>query len=309
MNPRRSGTALIAAIVVLLILDCVVLGTLHTAILERRVAGTVDAAVRLRLAAQSAAHAALAAWPVAADAVGAAAAYPLAGASEDPGITVDVTLERVGASLYLVTARARQRPPLHGRAAAALLVSPPPLSRLPDPALAAVTAAILPRLGPQGTIDIRTDGCEVTGAALQLTRWQPIDDHVVAALPLALAPAGSPDVAASIARLADALRIRPDPATLFVDGDYRAGTDTDTILVVTGDLHVPAGTTLHGFIAVGGSLHLEAGAAIAGSALVGAEAMIDGTLALDACDVGRRIAASGLHRPRLIPGRSVIPAF
>jgi hypothetical protein len=309
MNTRRSGAALIAAIVVLLILDCVVLGTLHTAILERRVAGNVESAVRLRLAAQSAAHTALGAWPAEADADGAPSTFRLPGTSEDPRITTAVTVERLGAALYLVTATARQRPPLHGRAPATLLVSPPPLSRLPDPAAAAITAAMPPRLGPAGTVIIRTDGCDVTGAALQLTHWQPIDDPVMAALPLALAPAGSPDVSASIDRLLAALRMRPDPATLFIDGDHRAGTSVDTVLVVSGDLHVPAGTTLRGFIAVGGSLHLDEGAAIHGAALVGGESLINGTLTLDPCSVTRRLGASGLHRARLVPGRSVIPAF
>src|SRR5687768_6101314 len=92
----RSGAALVFALLLLVVLDCVVLGTLHIALLERRTADNAGAALRLRFAAESAVRSAMARWPAALDTI-TAHASPIAAAA---GVTADgypyeATIERI----------------------------------------------------------------------------------------------------------------------------------------------------------------------------------------------------------------------
>jgi hypothetical protein len=125
----RAGGALALVIVVMLVLDCVVLGTIHLAMLERTLAGNATLALRARLAAEGAAATALAPWQSRFDslAVGSTATLPRATTPDD--ISVSVTVDRVAANLLLVRAVASLSEPLIGHATASALFRPPVLPR------------------------------------------------------------------------------------------------------------------------------------------------------------------------------------
>jgi hypothetical protein len=69
---NRPGVALAAAIVVLILIECIVAGMVHTVMTERRSAANAELALRARLAAASAAAAAAAAWTPGMDSLGTA---------------------------------------------------------------------------------------------------------------------------------------------------------------------------------------------------------------------------------------------
>ncbi|MEX1183646.1 MAG: hypothetical protein WEF86_10465 [Gemmatimonadota bacterium] len=140
----RRGAVLLVALLILMMVSCLVVGTLHLAILERRLAGNVDTALRLRLAAENAARLSLQAWTPGLDSMsrGIPPMLLLNGTTTDR-IEYATTAERAGTA-FLIRAEARRPPPSPARAAAALLVLPPPL----PPGVPVAAAAL--SLGPAG---------------------------------------------------------------------------------------------------------------------------------------------------------------
>jgi hypothetical protein len=125
----REGSSLILTLVVLIVLDCVILGTLHMAVLEHRVSVNAGDALRLRLAARSAASTALLPWPVALDSVVPGTPLMLGAALTPDGVAVRTTAELLAGTLVFVRSEAWLPATGDGRAVAALLAVPPVLPR------------------------------------------------------------------------------------------------------------------------------------------------------------------------------------
>jgi hypothetical protein len=126
LRRRRDGASLAITLAALILIKCVILGTLHLALLERQLGTGAIAVLRLRLAADAALATAMAAWPDDSDRLllpGAAATG--AAAESTDGLRVQASWQRVGPALYLLRAEAREPPPRAGVAAAAMLVLPP----------------------------------------------------------------------------------------------------------------------------------------------------------------------------------------
>lgn len=308
----RAGTALIAAIVVLFILECVVLGTLHLALLETRIADNVAAALRLRLAAASVAHATLAAWPAAADSLEPHTHVAIPAPRSADGLDVAVTVERLAPSLFLITAVSRQPAPRHGRASAGLLAMPPALPPGFTPAPAALSASEPPVIGADGRVSGTpvSGECVERGPAMLLPLNAPLTPDVYGAADGGIGILDDADAPAVIvARIAAALRASADSAVLFVDGDYQLPQTFDGIAVVTGDVHIAAGSRFRGLLFAGGTLLLDADATFSGAAHVAGLARIDGVLTFDPCIALDALATTRLARARTVSGRSSIPTF
>jgi len=306
----RPGSALIAAIIVLLVLDCVLLGTLHLATLERRLAVNVETALRLRLAAQSAAHGALARWPAHAASLDVGTRLAVPAESRADGLVVAVFIERVDTDLYLVRSDAAQPPPMHGRASSGILTSAPPLDTSIDPIAAAISAAVPPEITSPARITAATAACNVSGDALRLGDWLAATSAAHTGVQGSIGViADGADPAALLTRIAASARRQSGNGTYFIDGDFVVTSDLDTVLIVTGDLNVPAGTALRGLVFVGGTLRIDAGATVEGAIHVAGAGTISGDVRFDGCAARRALDRSSLQRARPLPGRSVIPTF
>jgi hypothetical protein len=305
----RSGAALIFALLLLVVLDCVVLGTLHLAILERRTADNAAASLRLRLAAESAVRTALATWPEEADTLS-SEAPPLivARALTIEGYDRFASIERVGAGLYLVRGEAaeRGRP---GRAAALLLVSPPPFASDTDFGRAALSV----RGGVEvfGRIEAAinpecTDNSDLAVRIPALDLLDPAGDRVsgeIAYLPV------PDDLTVQIPRAIQRLAADISPALRTATGDLILGENSSGVLIVHGNLAIASGVTFEGLILVTGEIVLADGARVVGAVHAGGAARIDGLISLDACAVATEARRTRLTVPRPAPVRSWLPAF
>jgi hypothetical protein len=329
---QRRGTALVAAIIVLLLVECLVAGTVHLVMLDRRSAANAELALQLRSAAVSAAHTAAAHWTPALDTLlapgGAAAVHGLA----SPGGTdVHAEVERLDGGLFLARATAVRAALPTGRATETLLFAAPVLRLGADPAAAALTAASV-TLDPGSFVDAGNHACAPDAAAIRL----PADGALLAApgtvsgdvaamdstqslvrdmarVRAAAAAAAMPAVAAAAtvpaAAVTAASAAASTPVLHFAPADLRVTSAMDGAIVVTGNLVLTAGAHIRGVVLVGGTLTLEAGTTIEGAAHVADNAHIAGVVRLDGCLVRDAAAAAALHRPRPFPGRSSIPAF
>lgn len=308
----RRGAALVVAIVVLVVIDCIVVGTVHLAILERRLADNGALALRLRLAAESAARLAAADWSAAIDSIMQGDAPTITSMMRTAdGFDTHSTVERLNDGLFLVRATARQPAPGPGRANAAILVVPPAFRHDTDPAAAALTAATA-LIGAAGTVDTGHAECgDADAMAVRLTGARAPDVHDDASLNGAavyMVPDESlvrdlPRVAAAIAAAA------PHDLMTFVDGDVLIDEDMAGVLVATGGITIAAATTFRGLLIGGGSLTIDPTAALHGAAHVAADAAIHGLVRLDTCAIDDVVRATALHRPRPLPERPWIPAF
>ncbi|HSJ26103.1 MAG TPA: hypothetical protein VK929_15605 [Longimicrobiales bacterium] len=125
---RRSGASLAVALAALVLIECVIIGTLHLALLERRlVAGSADV-LRLRLAAEAALAHAAATWPDAAESLppDGRQLTVLDDISPD-GVVLRASVQRIGPALYLLRSSASLPAPAHGQASAESLLLPPVL--------------------------------------------------------------------------------------------------------------------------------------------------------------------------------------
>jgi hypothetical protein len=298
----RAGAALVLAILVLLVLEGVVLGTVYLTVQERRIADNGVTALRLRLAAESGARAAAAMWPAALDSLPPNALTRESVTTESGGLIVRSRYQRVDSALILVFAEAAEPPPRAGRARAALLIQPPllPEMRLPQ---AALTAGTNVKLGSGARIDAAPEpGCEDDfGApdALRLPASELLLRDAGAALvgPTRVAP-----FAPEWTRLIAAISAQLDP--LSADSLAAAA-----VIAVDGDLTVAANSAFSGIILVTGSLVIEPGAVIDGIVLPVGPAEVNGTIRFSPCAARHAIRAAGLHRPRAHPLRNAVPAF
>jgi hypothetical protein len=311
---NRDGGALVVAFVLLLVIDCVVLGTVHLALLERRLAGNAVAALRLRLAAESAARTAAVPWLPAFDSLTDGGARPLDPAAAPEGVRVHARIERLSAELFLVRAEATEPVPAPGRAEAALLLLPPVLPHGANPAPAALSAsgAYVGGVVDAGEVEAgaahcangdpaaillgQADALRLASSATVRGGIGVLDDPLTGEARLAR-------ILATAANAADGVLLRFAPAELRFEG---AGSGT---LVVAGSLTFAAGAAFTGLVVVGGDLLVEEGASVRGAVHAAGHAEIHGTLTFDACSVATAVDRAGLDTPRPHAHRAWIPTF
>src|SRR5690606_28312062 len=152
IRARRSGAALILALLAIVVLDCIILGTLHLALQENRIANNRSSVLQLRLDADGGARRALAFWSEQLDTLPPGAAHRVqVPAAITPGAVVHV--ERLDQHLYMIESVAAEPAPRAGRATSRLLLTPPALPPDAEPAAAAVTAAVSVHVAASGSVD------------------------------------------------------------------------------------------------------------------------------------------------------------
>jgi hypothetical protein len=312
MNATRAGAALVLSLLIMLVLECAVLGTVYLTLQERRLADNATLALRLRLAAESAVTEAAAQWPAALDTIRRGAVIARAAAQRD-GLIASATWQRVDSTLVLVFAEAMQPAPLLGRARAARLIEPPlvPLYRLP-----AAT------LSTGGTVRVRS-GAHVTAVPAQPCP----DDSVGSADALRLAGATSLTLDDPLALVGTVAAVPPANGLLanaqrvaavvpvFAMADSMTGTFVmhghtgSGVVAVAGDPTIAADAQFAGLVLVTGAISVEPGAIIDGVIVAGGDVDIAGTLRLSRCAAVAAVRTQRLHFPRPHARRHVIPAF
>jgi hypothetical protein len=268
--PRRSGASLALALAMLVLIECVVVGTLHLALLERHLASSAATVLRLRLAAEAALADGSTTWPAAADSIVAGGpGIQLFDRLGDDGLRVTASLRCTVGRACIIRATAAEHPPGNGAATAAMLVLPP---LLPPSLDYAVLQAREGATGPDAA-------AHVNAVLMRLAAGQ------------------------------DRLSGRPGVVVISIDAAHGADSlPAAGFIFAAGDLRFPAGTRFTGAVFVDGTLTADAGAAVTGL-VVARDLFGGGLLVPDAAAARAVISAAGLQRPDPVPGRSLIPAF
>lgn len=316
----RSGAALILALLILVMLDCIVIGALHLSLQEHRIGTSRSVLLRLRLEAESGARLALGQWSTRIDSMPIGNQHRIA-VTVGRAVTADVHIERLGEYLFLAHSTAAETAPRVARASARLLVSPPPLPPGIDPAEAPLSAA--------GTVHVLSTGAlrlpdPTACVPASSTTYAALVTHpftwIVDAGARVDAPSGTliqPSVSTAFDRIAGLARSRAAVTIAPGDTTIRTGTAADSqsvgtgpaphVLIVGGSLTVAAGVALRGLVLSRGAVTLEAGASVDGAVHTGGNATIAGTITLDRCAVARAVDASGLDRPSPSGSRAWLP--
>ncbi|HEX6308345.1 MAG TPA: hypothetical protein VFZ69_09175 [Longimicrobiales bacterium] len=304
LDRRRHGAALVMALLLLVIIECVVVGSLHLSLQEHRIGTNRAAALALRLRAESAVRRALGQWSTAIDSmtVGASSRIPLAAAPH-----THVEVERIAHDLFIIDAVAAEPAPRVGRTAARLLLRPPALPPHVNPALTPVSASGPVFVAAAGAVSAAAPpGCSVASAPFTIRTPQPSAVTIAAGAVLD-APTGllmSDDLTAAFGRLA-----------AFADSSYVARADTTVtgsaagVLIVDGSLTLSSGAAFTGLLLVRGTLTIDPGAAVHGAVHAGAGGRIDGAVSWDPCAVAAAVADAALDRPQAAGPRAWLAAF
>ena len=316
----RSGAALVLALLILVMLDCIVIGALHLSLQEHRIGTSRSMLLRLRLDAESGARLALAHWSARIDSMPIGSQHRIAVTVGRPG-TADVQVERLGEYLFLLHSTAAETQPRVARASARLLLSPPPLPPGIDPAAAPLSAAGTVHVVSTGELRLPapTDchpASTTTYAALLTHPFAWIVD-ADARVDGPSGPLTQPSASAAYDRIAGLAGSRASVSIAPGDTTIRTVTAADSqglgtgpaphVLIVGGSLTVSAGVALHGLVLSRGPITLEAGASVDGAVHTGGNATIAGTITLDRCAVARAVDASGLERPSPSGSRAWLP--
>lgn len=304
----RPGAALVMALLLIVVLDCIVLGTLHLSLQEHRIASNHAAALSLRLEAESAVRRASARWSVVFDTMPAGAHHRLAlPAPATPRTRLHI--ERVHTHLFLIDALTAEPLPRVGRAAARLLVTPPAVPPGLDPSLAPLSATGTVHVGPTGTLSAAAPASCPAGTALHAALVRRLSDLSIDPAARFDAPGGvlgADDVSPHfdrIAALAAALSIR-----LVSSGDTVLSGTVSGVVISHGDLTLAAGAVFDGLLIARGRVTVAAGAAVRG-AVHGGSAIVDGSITWDPCTVAAARTAARLDRPAPTGPRSWLPSF
>jgi hypothetical protein len=296
---QRSGAALILAILLLVVLDCIIIGVLQIAAQQRRIAESRLHTVRGVRTAESALRIILADWPH--DSAG-----PVNVTAQHEGLMVTTRIDPVGDGLVLLTGIAASADGRSGHHAASLLAHPPVVGRDTDLAAAALSAdAVL--VGAMGLVSaVPPLSCTAT-AAPAIRADGPITIHpggtitgTVAAqdsLPLQLLDR----IAARAAANSTALSVAA--------GDTLIEHRSTGVVVAGGSVIIASDAQFDGLVLAAGRIIVEAGAAVRGALHGGGEAVVLGHVHRDPCSVAAAVTAAGLTRARPLRGRSWIPAF
>lgn len=307
----RPGTALVLALLFVLVLECVVIGTVHLALLERRLADNGSTALRLRLAAESGVRAGLHQWPAAADSLP-ADSWPLdmaVGTTPD-GDSLAVTVQRIAQHDYIVRAEARGAGRGHARAVASLLVRPPALPIGVEIAAGAVSAGGALHAGPGAHISAGTAGCATVGAALLLAAPDEAHFDTGAVVDGVIGPFDAAnDIGTFFDRMFHILAVQVQPALRVLSGDVLVDDRFDGVILVDGALTVAADAIIRGLVLVRGPLVLESGALVQGAVHVTGDAVIRGRVDFDACSAHTALSSAALRQPSPHPLRAWLPAY
>lgn len=316
----RRGAALVLALLILVMLDCIVIGALHLSLQEHRIGTSRSMLLRLRLDAESGARLALGHWSARIDSMPIGSQHRIAVTVGRAG-TADVRVERLGEYLFLVHSTAAETEPRVARASARLLLSPTPLPPGIDPAAAPLSAA--------GTVHVLSTGelrvpaptdCDPPGN----TTYAALVTHpftwIVDAGAVVDAPSGpltQPSAITAYDRIAGLAGSRASATIATGDTTIRTGTAADSqgvgtgpaphVLMVGGSLTISAGVALRGLVLSRGAITIEAGASVDGAVHAGGNATIAGSITLDRCAVARAVDASGLDRPSPSGSRAWLP--
>lgn len=302
---RRDGAALILALLAIIVLDCVVLGTLHIALQEHRIGGNRRAVLQLRLDAEGGIRRALGSWSGAIDTMFAGSASRTSVPVASPPVA-SVTVERLADQLFLLESTASEPLPRVGRATTRMLVHPPAVSPLVDPAPAPISAA--------GSVVIRTTGVVNVNPPATCSEPPPAHSILAPAFGVAVLPGGSINAPAgvpaphpltgSFARLA-ALA----PGSVQASADTTIATSATGVIIVAGNATLAAGATHSGVLVASGSVTIESGANVRGAVHAGGNTDIAGQVQWDPCAVATAIAAARLDHATPAGPRAWLPAF
>lgn len=306
MDPRRTGAALVMALLLLVVLDCIVLGTLHISLQEHRIGQNRRGVLQLRLDAESALRQIAGTWPEAFDSV-VAGGHITVRVPDIPAAHVDA--ERLGEDLYVLDAAAVEPAPRAGRATARLLVRPPVLPRGSDPAAAPLSAGALVRVLPAGTLTIGASACDASppdhAVLLSASASLIVEPGGIVQAPAGLLADGS--LTTDFTRLA---ALSADRAGVsVVSGDTVVQEVSAGILIVDGNLTLDAGARHDGLVIVRGSLTLGAGAVLVGAAQALGGAVLGGELRWDRCVVEDLVEAARFRSATPAGARPRLPSF
>jgi hypothetical protein len=307
LSPTRHGGALLLVLLFMFVIDALVLGTLHLAMLERRLAENVTAALRLQLAARSAAGTALTPWQPRFDSLAAGSSgIPAAAGHSADGLHLLTHVEALAGGILMVRAEARETPPRYGAAHAATLWRPPALPADHQAAAATLSANVVRLESSATVIASAVDSCSA-GAAVRATTLPVVGSATVQGA-VDLLPAEL-----SLTRFLPAMLARSTaaaaPRLLALNGDSTITQGFDGLIIASGTLVIAGDAVVRGLALAGEDLIVEAGAAIVGAAHAGGTAHVAGSLHLDVCRVNAELEATGLARPLPLPQRHLLPGF
>lgn len=302
---RRSGAALVMALLTLIILDCVVLGILHLALQEQRIGSNRSAVLQLRLDAESGLRLALGSWTAGIDSMerGSVHRSPVP-TDETTGARVHV--ERLDDYLFLLESTASEPPPRAGRAVARLLVTPPALPPAVDPAPAPIVSA--------GPVHVTATGAVLASPPPGCSAAAP--PHGILAPPLSVtveagavldAPAGplAPQTLAGAVRRIAQLA----PSQFVARSDSTIAAAAGGVLIVVGNVTIAAHAEFRGLLIASGSVRVEPDADMIGVVQAGAGVTVAGRTQWDPCLITATIRHAALDQPQPAGPRAWIPAF
>lgn len=306
----RRGAALVIALLLLVILDCIIIGTLQLSLQEHRLGANGSVLLQLRLDAESGLRRALAVWSLDIDSMLIGGEHSIAVPRAGTG-PVSVDIERLHDRLFLIRSVAAEPAPRAGRVAARLLVVPPALPPGTDPAPAPLSSAGIVRILPTGVIDPdAAPGCAAGARAhYAILMTDPLALIVDAGAQPGAAPGSlsRPSIAAALDRVTGL--IAGSGTVGFATADTVIAADAAGALIVLGDLSIRGGATFRGLIIARGVVTLESGSFIRGAVHTGGGAVVGGEIQWDPCAVADAVAVSGLDKPLAAGARGWLPTF
>jgi hypothetical protein len=299
ISRRRPGIALVLALVLLVVLECIVLGVVETARMQHRLAINRARSLDARHLAEGAVRRALVEWPVE------SLSDPFTIARDTAGTTVRRTFTPLPGSLFLLEAEATAGPPGHPvRHTSALIARAPILAAGDDPGGAALTAATatltssaVAGVGPMGDCTTTPAAAVRTAGATLVLPGATVSGRIEEYSPEDLSPRPALERAAA------------DPHLHVAEGDTTLAADASGLLVARGAVTLAAGVRFRGLIIGGGDLEIAADAGATGAIWISGAAEVSGTLIHDACAVDDAVYSARLRAARPLPGRAWVPAF
>jgi hypothetical protein len=301
----RPGAALVMALLAIIVLEFIVLGTLHLALQEGRIGANRALGLQLRLDAESGVRRALGMWSPDLETLDPGRYLSIDSLPADMPRTL-IRVERIGDRSFIIESVATEPSPRVGRVAARLLVQPPAIPPDVNAAPAALSSAGAVRLRSTATVSVDPAwSCSLTPAVYALLAPSPgilIDPG--AAMD---APAGDPE-ARPLSSFLDRL-LTLAPQDVRADTDTIISADFEGALIARGDVTIAAGTTFRGLLVADGTVTIETSAAVLGAVHAGASALVAGEIRFEPCLVADAIRAGGLDRPRPFGARPWLPGF